>query len=216
MKDGQVSIEEEELDISDERVSGEAPPNTQTSEAISVEESEENSETDNEEGTTNKIDGDSDYPSAERKYTWFGKIADRMNAAYIKATEFHFEKRDELNGMHVSYEEVIAKDSEWVKLPTEMSIYHDNKVGNPELKFVHPDGREAVFDGDTLEPILDPRYKATYNYVTPAQPPENLFDIAGWIEFIKKGIGHFIKDMLPYYLTGFKNERNQKNKEVKR
>lgn len=90
-----------------------------------------------------------------------------------------------------------------------MSIYHDNGVGQPELKYIHPDGREAVFDGDSLEAVEDPEYKATYNYVTPSEMPQNIFDLAGGGKFVVDGVGHFGADMLPYYLTGSKNERDQ-------
>ena len=71
---------------------------------------------------------------------------------------------------------------------------HDNKRGKPELKYVLLDSsgwgsREVVFDGDTLEPITDPRYMGTYNYV----------NFRG--TFVT-GVGHFLFDMLPYYIGG--------------
>ena len=90
-----------------------------------------------------------------------------------------------------------------------MSIYHDNDKGKPELKYVNSDGREAVFDGDSLKPVNDPKYKATYNYVAPPTPPTSIADINGWGEFVVKGVGHFGADMVPYYVTGSKNERDQ-------
>lgn len=57
---------------------------------------------------------------------------------------------------------------------------------------------EAVFTNDfsptgKYELYTDPRYKGTYNYCNPTTNP----------------IGHFFADMLPYYLTGDKNERDQ-------
>ena len=100
---------------------------------------------------------------------------------YVKSTEFHFGSRDELNGPHPSFEEVSARNSEWIKLPKSMSVFHDNGIEEPELKFVHSDGREAVFDGDTLKPILDPKYKGTFNYVVPVLPPENKLGIIAWV-----------------------------------
>lgn len=140
----------------------------------------------------------------------YQSIIDGVIAAYEKATEFHFEKRDELNKAHPSYSEVRLPNSEWKRLGPDMSKYHDNGQGKPELKFVHPDGREAVFDGDTLLPMTDPRYKGTYNYVVPVPMPENKWDIFGWFEYVEKTIiGHGIKDWLPYKLTGSKNERDQ-------
>lgn len=116
--------------------------------------------------------------------------------------------RDSANGIHPAYEECDDKKNGWEKLPPEMSIYHDNKIGKPELKFVHPDGREAVFDGDTLKPIVDSKLKATYNYVTPIQLKDLdyiLWDIHApvhLIEYTGKGAGHFIFDMVPFFICG--------------
>ena len=127
---------------------------------------------------------------------------------YYVATEWHFETRAELNGEHPKYEEVSAIDSPWTLLPGSQSIYHDNHIGKPEEKYVLSDGREAVFDGDTLEPITDPRYIATYNY----SPVYQLSDSSGFFDYGKviiSGIGHFFVDMLPYYLTGNSNTRQQ-------
>lgn len=81
-----------------------------------------------------------------------------------------------------------------------MSIYHQNGFGEPELKFICDDGREAVFTKDFSEDgsyqlYTDPRYKGTYNYCNPV-------NILGYV-------GHFFADMVPYYLTGNSNERNQ-------
>lgn len=140
-----------------------------------------------------------------------GKLCKRLGCylkkIYFKATEFHFEKREELNGVHPNFEEVSSVNSEWILLDKSMSIFHDNRLGKNEMKFVHPSGREAVFDGDTLQPIMDPRFKATFNYVTPINIPENKFNLIGWIKFFAKGIGHLLIDVLPFYLTGKRNVR---------
>ncbi|MBI5138070.1 MAG: hypothetical protein HZA24_12145 [Nitrospirae bacterium] len=45
--------------------------------------------------------------------------------------------------------------------------------GFQALAFIFPDGREAVYDGDTGRLITDPRYAGTYNYVTPGIPSWN-------------------------------------------
>lgn len=89
-----------------------------------------------------------------------------------------------------------------------MSKEHDNKKGKKELKYVHPDGREAVFNGDTGEPMLDPKYKATYNYTTPVPWPKNIGEVG---EYANKSIwGHGIKDdYLIYIILGKRNERSQ-------
>ena len=114
-----------------------------------------------------------------------------------------------MNLPHPTYEEAEDKKSGWVLLPKNMSVFHDNGEGKPELKYVNNDGREAVFDGDTLKPMTNPKYKGTYNYVTPVDKPSNNLDIKGWAEYGYKGIGHVCMDVIPYVLTGNKNERDQ-------
>ena len=119
-----------------------------------------------------------------------------------KITYFHFEARDSKNTITESFEDISksanTKDGDWVLLTKEMSKYHQNGFGADELKFVCKDGREAVFTKDfssdgSYELYTDPQYKGTYNYCNPTTNP----------------IGHFFADMLPYYLTGNRNERNQ-------
>ena len=120
---------------------------------------------------------------------------------YEKLTYFHFEERDARNVITESFEDILSSlqsDGNWKLLPPALSKYHQNGLGTPELKFVCVDGREAVFTNDfsptgKYELYTDPRYKGTYNYCDPTANP----------------IGHFFADMLPYYLTGDKNERNQ-------
>ncbi|MEH7179688.1 hypothetical protein [Neobacillus vireti] len=126
---------------------------------------------------------------------------------------FHYEQRKEMNGPPPIYEEVKDPASGWIRLPVEMSIYHDNNQGEPELKFIHPDGREAVFNGDDHSLVTDPRYIGTYNYINPSLQPEgfptNKEELLEWIEFGKTGIGHVATDVVPYYMVGQKNERDQ-------
>ncbi len=55
----------------------------------------------------------------------------------------------------------------WTELPPSQSVFHDNGTGLPERKFIHVDGREAVYDGDTGQVITDPEVAGTYNYVNP-------------------------------------------------
>ncbi|MBR4743910.1 MAG: hypothetical protein IK082_06955 [Oscillospiraceae bacterium] len=135
---------------------------------------------------------------------------------YYSATKWHFEDRDKKNGTHPTYQEVSSNDSGWTLLPKNESIYHDNGVGKPELKFIHPDGREAVFDGDTLQPMQDPKYKATYNYSPLYQMPKdrrsNLLD---YLKLCSSGLGHLFADMLPYYLTGMSNTREQFEEKIR-
>lgn len=124
-----------------------------------------------------------------------------VNDLYTGATAWHFEGREARNGPPPSREELEGADSEWQLLPTEMSVFHDNGVGEPELKYIHPDGREAVIDGDTGEHVTDPRYVATYNYVNPMtfEEVEGLSDLPAWAG---SNIGHFVADVIPYFIGG--------------
>ena len=124
---------------------------------------------------------------------------------YYNATKWHFEDRIDANGEHPAYSQVES-DKEWSLLPRDQSLYHIDDVGKDELKFVHPDGREAVFNGDTLEPMLDSRYMATYNYVALMPLPDN----PGMMDYIAYGVcwvGHGVTDVLPYWILGMCNTR---------
>ena len=134
------------------------------------------------------------YLSMNDKTSVFQDFFDRL-------MRFHFEERDSRNIITESYQDILESaqnNGDWKLLSPEMSKYHQNGFGFDELKFVCKDGREAVFTKDfspdgSYELYLDPRYKGTYNYCDPINNP----------------IGHFFKDMVPYYLTGFRNERTQ-------
>ncbi|WP_444946838.1 RHS repeat-associated core domain-containing protein [Microbulbifer sp. VTAC004] len=119
-----------------------------------------------------------------------------------KATGWHFEGRDTRNGNLPSYGQATGQGSEWTLLSPEQSIFHDNSVGKPELKFIHPDGREAVFNGDTLNLVTDPKYVGTYNYVNPAPVPDKWYDVGGWSVYAGKGLGHLVLDVAPYAAGG--------------
>jgi len=132
-----------------------------------------------------------------------------IDYVYHEVTDWHFEDRIAKNGTHPSYSEVNARNSGWYLLPEDQSIYHDNGVGKPELKYITNDGREAVFDGDTLEPIVDPKYMATYNYCPIYQMPSNGAKVSDYAKLVGSYIGHGFADVLPYYLTGHSNTREQ-------
>jgi hypothetical protein len=120
---------------------------------------------------------------------------------YKKLTKWHFEGREEKNGKPPDYDELTKPGSEWKLLPQAMSVFHDNGVGKPELKFVHPDGREAVIDGDTHEPVTDAKYMPTYNYVNP-MPMDEIKGPTDLVKFAGKNIGHFLTDVVPYAIGG--------------
>ena len=149
---------------------------------------------------------------------WYEKVKDFFTGVYHKVTEFHFENRDALNTFLPSYDKMMYMEkiggNEWILLAPELSVLHDNGIGDSELKYIHPDGREVVYTRDfssdgSYEIYTDPKYKGTYNYVVPGNKPDDILDVKGWIEFGGKGIGHVFADVIPYYLTGKKNEREE-------
>jgi len=96
----------------------------------------------------------------------------------FRTKEFmHYELRDALNagseGQPATFEDfnAIEDRNEWKLSPTDQAAFHQNG-GTADLKFVHPDGRELVYDGDTNELVTDDRYMGTYNYVNATTPAD--------------------------------------------
>jgi len=94
----------------------------------------------------------------------------------VKTKEFmHYELRDALNsgteGSPATFEDF--KESEdyykWQQMLGDQAAFHQNG-GAEDLKFIHEDGRELVFDGDTRELMTEDRYMGTYNYVNATIP----------------------------------------------
>ena len=138
--------------------------------------------------------------SGAAKWAYDG-VTNTASSIYHGLTDWHFEGRDALNKPQPTQEELNAADSSWKLLPKEMSVFHDNKVGDPEKKYVHPDGSEAVIDGDTGEHVTDPKYMGTYNYVNPMAwgDVNGITDVPA---FLGKNVGHFFADVVPYFFGG--------------
>ena len=112
--------------------------------------------------------------------------------------DWHYEERDARNStLPASPDQAVAAGG--TLLPPAMSQLHDDGLGQPEQKFIFPDGREAVYDGDTGQLVTNPLFKGTYNYVNPAEPSWNPLK---WAGTVRRGLGHFFADMLPYYIWG--------------
>ena len=125
------------------------------------------------------------------------------NSVAKAATAWHFEGRDRRNvNLPASVEFARVQGSDWIKMKQSMNEYHDDGIGDPETKFIHPDGREVIYSGDTGRIVTNPRLKGTYNYINPANTPEQWYNIPGWGKFALRGTGHFFADMLPYYIGG--------------
>ena len=133
-------------------------------------------------------------------------------SVYYNATKWHFEDRIEKNGEHPTIEQVRLNDSGWDKAESWASVYHQDEIPGEDLKYTHPDGREAVFsnidNGKEWVEMTDPRYMATYNYCPLYELPKN----PGPLDYAKRPVsatGHFFADMVPYYLTLCSNTREQ-------
>jgi len=154
----------------------------------------------------------------------YEKSAGAAKHLWKQAAKWHYEDRDTKNKNLPSYEELKKMKSEgntdWIRMPKSLAKYHQNGIGSPEMKFTNKDGREAVYTKDfssdgSYELYTDPRYKGTYNYVTPSPlpgVPDSITDFEGignfitdGSKFLATGTGHFFCDMLPYYALG--NER---------
>ena len=114
----------------------------------------------------------------------------------------HFEGRSKRNKDLPDFATATSRGSEWRKMSKNESTFHDNEEGKDEMKFIHDDGREVVFDGNTKKIVTDPRYRGTYNYVTPTPMPSSPTDIKGAVSWAIKGSGHIIFDVAPFIIGG--------------
>lgn len=74
--------------------------------------------------------------------------------------------RRTLNQNLPTYVQANAKGSPWIRVtdPTQ-DVFHQNGIGlTRDIKFYHPDGREVVFDGDTLKIVTNWDVAGTYNF----------------------------------------------------
>lgn len=138
------------------------------------------------------------YAGGQRALTEVSEFGDDV---YHSLTDWHFEGRQARNGAPPSDAELADPSAGWTQLPAIMSQYHDNHVGAPERKYVNNDGREAVRDGDTGAEVTDPRYMATYNYVTPMSS-NDVHGVGDVPEFLWRGAGHLAADVIPYWIGG--------------
>ena len=131
--------------------------------------------------------------------TW-SKAKKGVKTIKNKILQKHYVERKKKNRKHPTYKQVSSNPA-WTKVSANQSKYHDNGVGKPELKYTHEDGREAVFDEDTLLEMKDARYIATYNYCPIQQLPDNP-NINDYCTYAITMTGHTIQDVIPYYIWG--------------
>lgn len=163
-----------------------------------------------------KIEPVYDY---EGNFAGYGDEGKQRAEALEKTRPFYFqfEGRNKRNTITESYNDIYESyknNGDWTLLTYDMSLLHQNEIGDAELKFVCKDGREAVFTKDfskdgSYELYTDPKYMGTYNYCNPAPAPKGITDIKGIFNFIGKSIiGHGCLDVVPYYITGKRNVRD--------
>lgn len=115
--------------------------------------------------------------------------------------DWHFSGRDQHNSDLPATVSDVGDG--WTELTAAQAVFHDDpETAGPERKFIHVDGREAVYNPETGELVTDPRYAGTYNYVNPAPVPENPWDVGGWASWTFRGIGHGVTDVIPYFFGG--------------
>lgn len=132
----------------------------------------------------------------------------KQSAARLKhdATRWYFEDRDAKN-KPLPNSMRRADRAGFEMYPQWQNALHQNEKGEPEVKYVHPDGREVIYDGDTRKVLTDPELKGTFNYANaPAKDPENL---AEWLDFLSQDgvLEHIVLDIVPSKLL--KNTRKK-------
>ncbi len=86
-------------------------------------------------------------------------------------------------------------DPKWIEVDPDQSVYHqDPNVPGEEVKFIHVDGREAIYYPNGAL-VTDPTYAGTFNFVN-ARPKGE--DLPGWVSWAWFGIGHVAVDVIPY------------------
>lgn len=122
------------------------------------------------------------------------------------ATRWHFEDREAKNNP-LPNSMRRADRAGFEMYPQWQNADHQNDLGFPEVKYVHPDGREVIYDGDTRKVVTDPEIKGTFNYVNTPPFDAEKANLKDWLEFMTKGLAHGILDYLPY--RGLGNARDK-------
>lgn len=138
-----------------------------------------------------------------RKPGLLSSLWDGARSAYHDLTAWHFEGRDARNGPAPPESEM---KNGWTKMGPKETVYHDNNRGEAERKYVKEvdsgflglGGQEAVYDGDTDQPMERGAYQATYNYCNPAKDGLKDKSLSG----IGRNLGHFALDVVPYWFGG--------------
>ena len=118
-----------------------------------------------------------------------------------KPFKWHYEDRDAKNSyLPENVNDARKFGSRWEETPAHQNVFHDNGKGKMERKFVNPDGREAIYDGDTGHLLSDPALRGTYNYVNAWNENKKLKNAGDYLEYGARWAGHALTDVIPWMI----------------
>lgn len=138
--------------------------------------------------TTNPIvfidpDGLKEMELIENPKNFLEVLYNRRARQYNFELNVDFEMREARN-IKLPPNPELARDEGFVLCPPDEAAFHQNGKGKPELKFIHKDGREVVYDGDTHKIITDPRIRGTFNFgPNPKSVKHYTHDIRLWVKY---------------------------------
>ena len=122
---------------------------------------------------------------------------DPENPGGFRLSHRHFEVRESRNTDLPTSLGAAISSPDWRELPSDKAIFHDDpNTPCPERKFIHEDGREAVYYPSSGNLVTDPRYRGSYNFVNPAAVNAGLF------EKIITNTQHVWFDVVPWLFGG--------------
>lgn len=122
-----------------------------------------------------------------------------VDQAVENLTRWHFEDREAKNKPLPSSMR-RADRAGFEMYPQWQNEYHQNNIGEPEVKYVHPDGREVIYDGDTRKVVIDPELKGTFNYANAPARKEKPENTEEWMRYLFQNgpLEHILYDIAPY------------------
>ena len=111
----------------------------------------------------------------------------------------HFEVRNSANTGLPPFVQDAIHDEAWTELEEDKAVFHqDPNTPGIERKFIHEDGREAVYYQNSGRLVTDPRYRGTYNFVNPAGVISLSPNLEHGIQGAIADVDHFWFDIQPW------------------
>jgi len=141
-----------------------------------------------------------------------------VGTALSTVTIPHFEWRANLGvpTENKTLDDFVEEGDKWLPFQGWQVGSHDNDKGDPEIKFTENKifgSSEHIIDGDTNKLITDDRWKGTANFINPL-PIQEVKSVGKALEFINRGAGHLVVDILPSVILG--DYRGQRTESIKR